>query len=98
MEEQLRTPTLGIRISSHPLAQQLAASAGFPISTTSANLHGQPNPYSVQEIEAQFKDADMKPDLILDSGTLPPNQPSTVIDCTKETTEQKRTGGLRINN
>ena len=77
------SPTLGLRISSHPLAQQLVTSFGFPISTTSANLHGQPNPYSTDDSIAQFQDRGAKPDLILDSGTLPQNPPSTVIDLTK---------------
>jgi L-threonylcarbamoyladenylate synthase len=72
--------TIGIRVSSSPIAGSLVESFGSPLSTTSANLHGQPNPYSADDIEAQFADQAMQPDLILDSGALPQNPPSTVVD------------------
>ncbi len=74
------TPSLGIRISSHPLAMELVRRFGKPLSTTSANVHGRPNPYSVQKIEQQFASANVQPDLILDSGTLPLTPPSTIIN------------------
>lgn len=76
--------SLGIRISSHPLAQSLVSTFGKPISTTSANVHGKPNPYSAEEIRSQFRNAKVQPDLILDSGVLPPVPPSTVINLTEE--------------
>ncbi|OGJ59646.1 threonylcarbamoyl-AMP synthase [Candidatus Peribacteria bacterium RIFCSPHIGHO2_01_FULL_55_13] len=75
------SPTLGIRVSSHPLAMELVTRFGRPISTTSANIHAKPAPYSVAEILAQYKNAAGKPDLILDSGTLPFRKPSRIIDC-----------------
>lgn len=90
------TISLGVRISSHPHAQQIASAIGFPISTTSSNLHGQPNPYSAEDIRKQFEDQKDQPDLVLDSGTLPQVPPSTVIDLTKETIEQRRQGGVHI--
>ena len=71
--------TLGVRISSHPIAQKLAKLAGVPLSTTSANLHGGPNPYSAEDIVTQFADRELQPDLILDSGELSVTKPSTVI-------------------
>ena len=67
--------SLGVRVSPHPVALELAKKFGRPLSTTSANRSGGPNPYSAAEIE--------QPDLILDSGTLPPTPPSRVIDLTK---------------
>ncbi|MEK7218638.1 MAG: L-threonylcarbamoyladenylate synthase [Patescibacteria group bacterium] len=76
------TPTLGLRISSSPLAQRLVREFGKPVTTTSANLHGLPNPYSAEGIVAQFGRQTIQPDLILDSGTLPQAPPSTVIDLT----------------
>ena len=86
--------SLGIRISSHPLAQALATQFGRPLSTTSANVHGKTNPYSAEEIQSQFRDAKVQPDLILDSGILPPAPPSTVIDLTKNHREILRQGNL----
>jgi L-threonylcarbamoyladenylate synthase len=88
--------TLGVRISSHPHAMQLAELAGIPLSTSSANIHGKPNPYSTEEIIEQFKDSEVQPDLVLDSGILPPTPPSTIVDCTSADAQEKRSGDLRI--
>lgn len=74
---------VGLRISSNSFTQQLIESFGSPLSTTSANLHGQPNPYSTEDIVSQFPNASVQPDLILDSGALKKVPPSTVIDLTK---------------
>lgn len=73
--------TVGVRVSPHPIALALVEGFGTPLSTTSANIHGQPNPYSVEDMEAQFGLADA-PDILLDSGSLPPASPSTVVDLT----------------
>lgn len=86
--------SVGVRISSHPLAQQLVTAFGKPLSTSSANIHGQPNPYSAIDIKNQFTGQKFQPDLILDSGTLPPTPPSTVINLT----ESGNTGILRQGN
>jgi len=72
--------TVGLRLSPHPVAQSLVAQFGRPISTTSANLHGLPSPYSAEEILAQFEKNDVSPDIILDSGTLERRSPSRIID------------------
>lgn len=88
--------TVGMRISSHPLAQTIAAQFDSPLSTTSANLHNQPNPYDLQEIIRQFSSARHQPDLILDSGPLPFAPPSTVIDLSKSGRQStKRQGELQ---
>lgn len=71
--------TIGIRISAYSLVQELIRNIDFPIVTTSANVHGQENPYSAEEIVNQFIDRLPQPDLILDSGTIPKNPPSTVV-------------------
>ena len=88
--------TIGVRISSSPDAALLVTACNFPISTTSANLHGLPNPYSAEDIIKQFENQEYQPDLILDSGTLPQVPPSTVIDCTKEVIEERRKGEVQI--
>lgn len=86
--------TIGVRISSGPIAQTLVEHFGTPISTTSANIHGKPNPYSAEDIQHQFADAPIKPDLVIDSGTLPQNPPSTVMDLTQETIVERRAGSI----
>jgi L-threonylcarbamoyladenylate synthase len=86
--------TVGIRISSHPDAIALVSTFGSPLSTTSANLHGQPNPYSPKDILEQFAQQKYQPDLILDSGMLPIMPPSTVIDLANEN-KIHRQGSIR---
>ena len=67
---------IGARISSHPVAQALVEMLGKPITATSANLHGGPNPYKVEEVVSEGVD------LILDYGELPRRPPSTIVDLT----------------
>ena len=76
--------TIGVRISSHPLVKRLVEALGKPLSTTSANLAGEVNPYSVKEIQKQFEENKLLPDLIIDSGKLHQNAPSKVIDLSGE--------------
>jgi len=68
--------TIGVRISSSPIAQALVEAFGSPISTTSANIHGQPNAYSID----QLRQEGIEPDFIIDSGELPEVAASKVID------------------
>lgn len=96
-QQPVTSNSLGVRISSHPLAQQLVAFFGRPISTTSANIHGQSNPYSPEEMLRQFAGQKTQPDLILDSGTLPPTPPSTVIDLSGQSPQRKRQGEIGLN-
>jgi len=67
---------IGARISSHPVAQALVERLGKPITATSANLHGGPNPYRVEETVGESVD------LVLDYGELPRKPPSTIVDLT----------------
>lgn len=76
--------SVGVRVSSGALATALVTQFGSPLSTTSANVHGQTNPYSADDLVAQFSGREHRPDLILDSGVLPKNPPSRVLDLTKE--------------
>ncbi len=87
--------TIGVRVSSSSIAQALVSAYGSPLSTTSANLHSQPNPYSAEDIAKQFADQPVQPDLILDSGTLPPTPPSTIVDLTKNE-QTHRKGSITI--
>lgn len=85
--------TLGIRISSYPLAQKLVEGFGSPITATSANASGKARPYSVDIMLANLTELQKsRIDLILDAGELPRNEPSTVIDAVNETQEVIRAG------
>ena len=73
------TKTLGIRRPKNKIALDLAVLLAKPITTTSANVSGQPNCYSVAEIKKQFNKSKIKPDFYLDGGKLPKTKPSTVV-------------------
>jgi L-threonylcarbamoyladenylate synthase len=68
--------TIGIRISSHPLAQHLASCTGGVVTATSANHSGRPPAVSAGEVAAQFEHG---LDLILDGGKTAGGKPSTVL-------------------
>lgn len=88
--------SVGIRLSSSSLAENLAKAFGGPIATTSANLHGQPNTYSVEDIAAQYGSETLQPDLVLDSGTIPVAPASTVVEVIGDAVKVLRQGDIFI--
>jgi L-threonylcarbamoyladenylate synthase len=72
--------TVGVRIPNFEFTNMLAEELNVPYTSTSANLAGAPSCYSIQEFLEQIKDHQFKPDLIIDAGILPHNEPSTVVD------------------
>ena len=87
---------VGVRVSSHPVAQGLVEAIGHPIITTSANVSSAPEVYTVGGLHAQLEGQSVLPDLVIDSGTLPPNPPSTVVKIDGENIEVLRKGGVEI--
>lgn len=85
------SPTVGLRLSPHETALALVTAFGKPIATTSANLHGKPSPYSVEEITAEA-------DLVIDDGVLPEAPPSTVVDASDGALHVLRSGDVVIEN
>ena len=71
--------TVGLRMPDHPVALSLLRAIG-PLAVTSANLSGQENPLSAQDVLSQLNG---RIDLILDGGVSPGCVPSTVVDCTQ---------------
>ncbi|HTX61928.1 MAG TPA: L-threonylcarbamoyladenylate synthase [Methanobacterium sp.] len=67
---------IGIRIPDNKICRELTSK--FPITSTSANISGEPVPKSVEEITEQVSE---QVDLIIDSGKAD-GIPSTVLDCT----------------
>ncbi len=78
-ESIMRDGLVAVRASSHPFVRELTATYGFPLTATSANLSGQPACLSAAEVVEAFKDAEVRPDLIVDGGMLNPSEPSTLI-------------------
>ncbi|MBF6569354.1 MAG: threonylcarbamoyl-AMP synthase [Candidatus Binataceae bacterium] len=66
---------VGVRVSSHPIANALAAALGGCITATSANIAGQPPAKTVAAARASFGAAIA---MYLDGGSLIADYPSTV--------------------
>lgn len=78
-ESLSKTDTIGVRIPDHPVALKLLRMAG-PLAVTSANISGQENTNTAQEVLDQLEG---RVHLVLDGGRTPGGVPSTVVDCTK---------------
>jgi L-threonylcarbamoyladenylate synthase len=70
-------PTVGVRMPDYPMVRNLLHLAG-PMAVTSANLSGQTNPSTAEEVWGQLSG---RIALILDGGKTPGGVPSTVVDC-----------------
>ena len=74
------TGTVAVRMPDHPAALALVKEFGKPITSTSANLTGQPTLSSVKEILNQFGDKASMVTRVIDGGVLPESKPSTLVD------------------
>ncbi|MFZ5376546.1 MAG: L-threonylcarbamoyladenylate synthase [Patescibacteria group bacterium] len=89
--------TLGVRIPSHRLILAIVKKLGHAITATSANPSGEKNPYTLDDIFCKLSERQKRlVDLAIDAGTLPHNQPSTVIDTTLSTPITLRKGDRDI--
>ena len=80
---EAKNKTLGVRIPAHPLAQELIATFGNPITATAANTSGGKTPYTIDDILGQLSAKKQNlVDYIIDAGQLPPRPPSAVVDTT----------------
>jgi L-threonylcarbamoyladenylate synthase len=84
--------TIGVRMPDHPVALTLLKQAG-PLAVTSANMSGQGNTKTAQEVLEQLGG---RIHLILDGGTTPGGVPSTVVDCTDNELVILREGPLTL--
>lgn len=70
-------PLVGVRMPSHPLAQELIRRAAVPIAAPSANLFGRPSPTTAAHV---LEDLDGRIDAVLDGGSTSIGVESTVLD------------------
>ena len=84
------TSTVGVRVPDHDVARSLLRLAG-PMAVTSANISGQANPTTAQQVFAQLGG---RIPLILDGGETPGGVPSTLVDCTGDQIEVLREGPI----
>jgi len=76
----IRSGTLAVRVSSHPVASELSRRLGRPVISTSANLSGQSTCYSVRAVKKQLAGRKILPDFYLDIGRLPHSRLSTIVE------------------
>lgn len=72
---------VAVRVPAHPIPIALVEGVGAPITGTSANLSGKPNPVTAEEVRRQLGNCI---DLIIDGGRCQGDVASTVIDLTGE--------------
>ncbi len=82
---------VGIRVSSHPLAQALATAFGGAITATSANLSGGPECLDAAQVLEQLKG---RIDAVLDGGATLGGRGSTFLDVTADAPVLLREGAV----
>ncbi len=82
---------IGVRLSSDAFCRELLSICKIPITSTSANLSGEPNPDSIDIINKRVLDS---VDLVVDAGKLTSQTPSTVVDVTRGKVELLREGAV----
>lgn len=91
------TGTLGVRIPAYPFMTALIEKFGRPVVATSANASYQKRPYKISDVLENISEKQKElVDLIIDAGTLPENEPSTVIDTTMDNPVVLRQGEIKL--
>jgi L-threonylcarbamoyladenylate synthase len=91
--------TLGIRIPDNKYIHDLVKTLEKPVTATSANLSGRTPNYSIAGFLRPLSNKKKEMiDLIVDTGKLPRNKPSTVIDATEAELKILRRGDLITKN
>ena len=88
---------VAVRHTPHPLAGALVERLGAPLTSSSANVPGEPPASRGSEVAATLEA--LAPDAevwVLDAGTLPPSAPSTLVDCTGAEPVVLRQGSIPI--
>ncbi len=85
--------TVGLRVPSHPVAQQLLARFGGGLAAPSANKFGHVSPTSARHVAAEFAENDL---LIVDGGECEIGVESTIIDVSGKAPRVLRPGRVRL--
>lgn len=85
--------TIGLRMPDHAIALDMIRSVGVPILGPSANFHGQPTPFTVDELDPALV---ALVDGVIDGSCKPARQASTVVDCTQNPPKILRQGAVTL--
>jgi L-threonylcarbamoyladenylate synthase len=83
--------TVGMRVPDNEVVIEAVRALGEPITATSANLSGGPDPITADDVLRQLES---RIDLIIDAGPCPLAAPSTIIDCTTDDMRILRHGAV----
>lgn len=83
--------TVALRVPDHPVPRELVRLLGGPITGTSANRAGGPEPLTAADVRGQLGDAI---DLVIDGGRCAGGTPSTVVDCSVSPPRIVRAGAI----
>lgn len=89
---------VAVRDTSHPVARALCESAGEPLTSTSANRPSRRPAGSATDAAraAGLLGAGEDEMWIIDGGSLPPSEPSTIVDCTGRELVVVREGAIPV--
>ena len=73
--------TVALRQPASDVITAVVQALGAPVTATSANRSGGPNPITAADVRAQIGDAI---DMVLDAGPCPGARSSTIVDCTAD--------------
>jgi len=88
--------TIAVRVTNHPILKQISSEIGTPIVATSANITYQGDVYVVDKIIEMYRDKEYTPDFLLDFGSLPKKDPTTIVS-TVDGIRVLRQGEVKIN-
>ncbi|MEK9182920.1 MAG: L-threonylcarbamoyladenylate synthase [Patescibacteria group bacterium] len=84
--------TVAIRVSSNKMARELSRGLGAPLVSTSANLAGEGECYSVNNAKKSFSDSV----IFLDGGRLKKQKPSTIVKIENGKIKILRQGEIKL--
>jgi L-threonylcarbamoyladenylate synthase len=90
-EVHLSTGKVAVRVPAHAVARALAQSARHAITSTSANISGEPPAATPEHVVVSFGSGI---DVLIDSGPTPAGLPSTIIDATGDVPVLVRAGAI----
>ena len=88
--------TIGVRIPDYKIATEFVKACGTPLTSTSVNVSGQGNCYSMECVTKMFQASEIQPDLFLDAGELAEVPVSTVIKMELKKVKVIRQGPIKI--
>lgn len=87
--------TLGVRLPIYKWIQDLVHIYGKPLTATSANISGKAPHYEASGFMNELSETKKKLiDMVVDSGKLPRNKPSTIVDLSGESLQLLRQGDI----